>query len=124
MFSRVDVESILLRGMAMYALEYSNRAKKDIRRISHQDQDRIGDAVGSFAGNLPQRTGSWKPLVHGRAVNRYGGDSRLAVGKFRVLLEIDDKNKKLYVIRVFLRGDPDYALSESSFDLVIETLLS
>ena len=73
-----------------YEIELKPRARKDLRRLSKPDAARIVDALEKLGDNL---AGDVKRLTS------FAPESRLRVGDYRVLFEID-QNNRVVVYRV------------------------
>jgi mRNA interferase RelE/StbE len=67
-----------------YEVELKPRARKDLRRISKGDAERIVDALEKMEDNL---TGDVKRLT------QFTPEYRLRVGDYRVLFEVEQSNR-------------------------------
>jgi mRNA interferase RelE/StbE len=79
-----------------WSLRYSRRAEKDIRRLDRPVRRRILRALGRLAAD-PEGIGGIRRLS-GRA------GSRLRVGDWRVLFELDNATREIVVDRILPRG--------------------
>ena len=71
-------------------------AEKQLARIPNPDKGRILAAIAALEEDIEGR--DIRPLS-GRT------DYRLRVGKWRVLMDVDDENRAIYINRVGPRGD-------------------
>ena len=71
-------------------------AEKQLARIPNPDKGRILAAIAALEEG-----------IEGRDVRPLSGrtDYRLRVGKWRVLMDVDDENLAIYINRVGSRGD-------------------
>jgi mRNA interferase RelE/StbE len=85
-----------MSGRGEWSLRYSRRAEKDIGRLDRQVRRRVLMALGRLATD-PEGTAGIRRLS-GRA------GSRLRVGDWRVLFELDSATREITVDRVLPRG--------------------
>lgn len=71
-------------------------AEKQLARIPNPDKGRLLAAIAALEEGIEGR--DIRPLS-GRT------DYRLRVGKWRVLMDVDDENRAIYINRVGPRGD-------------------
>lgn len=71
-------------------------AEKQLARIPNPDKERLLAAIAALEEGIEGR--DIRPLA-GRT------DYRLRVGKWRVLMDVDDENRAIYINRVGPRGD-------------------
>lgn len=79
-----------------WAVTVMPTAEKQLARILNPDKERILAAIAALEEGIEGR--DVRPLV-GRT------DYRLRVGKWRVLMDVDDENLAIYINRVGSRGD-------------------
>ncbi|WP_311514606.1 type II toxin-antitoxin system RelE family toxin [Oligella urethralis] len=84
----------------MYDINWSNRAKKQLRKIDITDSKRISDAVDLLADF--ENAVNVKRLVN----HQYG--YRLRVGRYRVLFDVQTQIKIVDVQEVTKRDDRTY----------------
>ncbi|OFS84051.1 cytotoxic translational repressor of toxin-antitoxin stability system [Oligella sp. HMSC05A10] len=84
----------------MYDINWSNRAKKQLRKIDITDRKRISDAVDLLADC--ENAVNVKRLVN----HQYG--YRLRVGRYRVLFDVQTQIKIVDVQEVTKRDDRTY----------------
>ncbi|KGF25375.1 type II toxin-antitoxin system RelE family toxin [Oligella urethralis] len=84
----------------MYDINWSNRAKKQLRKIDITDRKRISDAVDLLADF--ENAVNVKRLVN----HQYG--YRLRVGRYRVLFDVQTQIKIVDVQEVTKRDDRTY----------------
>ncbi|MBK8553358.1 MAG: type II toxin-antitoxin system RelE/ParE family toxin [Ignavibacteria bacterium] len=80
----------------MYKIKLDQNSKKDLDKIEYQIVRRIFDKIKSLEDE-PRPYGSIKL----KGENAY----RLRLGNYRILYEIDDKKKVVYVYNVLHRKD-------------------
>jgi Cytotoxic translational repressor of toxin-antitoxin stability system len=85
-----------MSGGAEWSLRYSRRAEKDIGRLDRPVRRRILEALSRLATEPERATGIRR--LSGRA------GSRLRVGDWRVLFELDSAKREVVVDRVLPRG--------------------
>jgi len=89
----------------MYAINWANKAKKQLRKIDQKEQGTIIDAVDGLA-QFPNT----KNVV---ALTKHDYGYRLRVGNYRVLFDADTKIKIVDVRQVKKRDDRTYQASGS-----------
>jgi mRNA interferase RelE/StbE len=82
-------------GNTPWSIDFTKRADKDMERLDQPVRQRVADALDRLAKD-PQ-SASLRKLA-GRS------GSRLRVGDWRVLLELDNKTQAIHVKRVLPRG--------------------
>ncbi len=80
----------------MWTVTVMPTAEKQLARIPNPDKGRILAAIVALEDGIEGR--DVRPLA-GRT------DYRLRVGKWRVLMDVDDENLAIYINRVGPRGD-------------------
>jgi len=84
----------------MYAINWSNKAKKQLRKIDQQEQGTIIDAVDELE-HFPKT----KNVV---ALTQHTYGYRMRVGGYRVLFDADTKIKIIEIQHVKKRDDQTY----------------
>lgn len=85
----------------MNKISWTNKAKKDLRKIPQKQKVQIYNAIGTLAQPLDE----WhnvKPLVN----NKY--DYRLRVGNYRVVFDFEKEAKIISVEKVGVRNERTY----------------
>jgi len=85
----------------MYKVGFRKRAEKQLRKASEKDERLIRNQLKLFVENPFQKTNVEK--MSG-AINLY----RLRVSRWRILYYLDNKNKTIEVIDIFMRKGKDY----------------
>lgn len=80
----------------MYRLEVSHAAHRQIGRLHEQTQERVSEAITRLADN---------PRPHGAKKLTAREGYRVRVGDYRILYQIDDRDKAVIIYRVMARGD-------------------
>ena len=80
---------------APWSIAFTRRADKDMERLDRPVRQRVARALETLAGDA--HSGKLRKLT-GRS------ESRLRVGDWRVLVEIDEKSRTVEVQRVLPRG--------------------
>lgn len=79
--------------MTKYRILITSKAKKDFQKLDPEIQIRITKAILKLETNrTPQQ---FKPLI-GKDIAEY----RLRIGDYRVLYDIDDKEKVVLILRI------------------------
>jgi len=82
--------------------------EKALRRLSKHDRERVVTSIRSLADN-PRPTGKkHKKLEMESVVFSFVAQHRLRVGKYRILYDIDDKNKKVILLKLTKRQEHTY----------------
>jgi mRNA interferase RelE/StbE len=76
----------------VYEVWLEASCKRDLRRLQKNDFERIISAIKSLAEN-PRPQGV-------RKISGTGRGWRIRVGAFRVIFEIDDERKSVFIMRV------------------------
>lgn len=79
-----------------YIVSITRRAQKELARLPAKEYEHVRDAIFALARN-PRPRGCLKFIA------REGW--RIRVGKYRVIYEIDDKQRSVVVLHVGLRRD-------------------
>lgn len=83
-----------------YAVNWSNKAKKQLRRVDRKEQGTIIDAVGELE-NFPQ-------AANVIALSNHGYGYRLRVGNYRVLFDADTEVRIVEIQQVKKRDENTY----------------
>jgi len=78
-----------------YDVEWTRRAERDLAQRSHQDAERLVDAIEDFAAT---GQGDVRPL------EGHPGQWRIRVGDVRGIFELDREGRRLIVTRAAPRG--------------------
>jgi len=84
----------------MYTINWSTKAKKQLRKINQQEQGTIIDAVDELA-HFPKT----RNVV---ALTRHEYGYRMRIGNYRVLFDADNKIKIIAIQQVKKRDDQTY----------------
>jgi mRNA interferase RelE/StbE len=79
-----------------YGLSILRRAQKDLAQLPQGDYERLVEAIRDLAGNP-------RPVGCRKLTGREGW--RIRVGDFRVLYEIDDRQRSITVLHIGNRRD-------------------
>jgi mRNA interferase RelE/StbE len=82
-------------GEQPWSIDLTKRADKDMERLDQPVRQRVADALDVLAKD--PHSGSLRKLT-GRS------ESRLRVGDWRVLVELDNKTQAIHIKRVLPRG--------------------
>lgn len=83
--------------MTLYAVDYTDRAKKDLQKLGRGDAQRVIRAIGRVKENPRSHVEKLKTSAPGAPVYSYH------VGRLRVLLEIVDDRLLILVLEVHPR---------------------
>jgi mRNA interferase RelE/StbE len=79
-----------------YEIFFERRAEREYGRLSGDILRRVGDAIASLAV---------EPRPHGATKLAGRSDYRIRVGDWRVVYEVDDRRRRIVVVRVAHRSD-------------------
>ena len=85
----------------MNKISWTNKAKKDLRKIPHKQKVQIYNAIGTLAQPL-DKWHNVKSLVN----HKY--DYRLRVGNYRVVFDFERKAKIISVEKIGARNESTY----------------
>ncbi len=93
--------------MKLYEIEYTKRAKKQIKEFPRDTQIAVMTAIHSFEQN---------PRPHGyEPVKERRGVYRMRVGNYRIFYTIDDKKVTVIVVSVMHRREAYKRISRLKF---------
>ncbi|HEX9665897.1 MAG TPA: type II toxin-antitoxin system RelE/ParE family toxin [Thermodesulfobacteriota bacterium] len=82
--------------------------EKELRKLSKNYQERIVASVRSLA-DIPRPPGKkYKKLEDESMVFSFVAQYRLRIGKYRVLYDIDDKNRRVILLKLAKRQEHTY----------------
>jgi mRNA interferase RelE/StbE len=82
--------------------------EKELRRVSMNYQERVVASVRSLADNPRPPGKKYKKLEEESVIFSFVAQYRLRVGKYRVLYDIDDKNKKVILLKLAKKQEHTY----------------
>jgi mRNA interferase RelE/StbE len=82
--------------------------EKELRRLSKNYQERLVTSIRSLAANPHPPGKKHKKLGQESVVFSFVAQYRLRVGKYRILYDIDDKNKKVILLKLTKRQEQTY----------------
>ena len=86
--------------MSLYHVQYHPRAKREIDALPKAVGGRIVAAIDALVDNPRPRTA--RKIVGGQNVYRIG------VGRYRVIYEVNDDQRIVYITRVRIRTETTY----------------
>lgn len=84
-----------------WAIEYTDDAKRDMKRLDRQVARRIADYMRSRIAVLDDPRTTGKALVG----SKYAGQWRYRVGDYRVICNIQDDRIRVLVLKIGHRGE-------------------
>ena len=83
--------------------------EKVLSKISQKDQDKIMQEIESLASNpYPSRNKLFKRLSPPVQFYHYTAQYRIRIGDFRVLYDVDDERKIVWILVLRKRGERTY----------------
>ena len=82
-----------------YQIIVERKVEKEVRRIPHQNRQRIDEAILSLGSN---------PRPHGCKKLTEKEGYRIRVSDYRILYTIDDKNRIVVIYRIKIRSEKTY----------------
>jgi len=82
--------------------------EKELRKLSKNYQEKVVASVRSLADNPRPPGKKYKKLEAESVVFSFVAQYRLRVGKYRVLYDIDDKNKKVILLKLEKKREHTY----------------
>lgn len=82
--------------------------EKELKRLSKNHRERVVTSIRSLADNPRLPGKKHKKLEQESVVFSFVAQHRLRVGKYRILYDIDDKNKKVILLKLTKKQEHTY----------------
>ena len=82
--------------------------EKELRKLSKNYQEKVVASIRSLSDNPRPLGEKYKKLEEESVVFSFVAQHRLRVGKYRVLYDIDDKNKKVILLKLEKKREHTY----------------